>query len=114
MPRHLLPTLIAFPHALQKGALIALPPPAAGAAGRGGAGAAGAGPSAAGAGGEAMTAPRMLRFQYNPETITRTRSGSWESRQTGQRGQGHPTRQDRASDAFRGGSLYAKSETLGM
>jgi hypothetical protein len=98
MPRDLKPAIIAFPHALQKGALVQLPRPAKGA------------PAAESTEGSA------LRFQYNPETVTRARSGAWEVRKTqktSSKGSGGPTApQNQTLEAFQGGGLYAKSETL--
>ncbi|HTV18230.1 MAG TPA: hypothetical protein VMG12_06155 [Polyangiaceae bacterium] len=106
MPRDLKPAIIAFPHALQKGALILLPRPAP-AKGK-------AAPAGAGAGGS--TTGTQLRFQYNPETVTRARSGAWEARKTqkgSSKGSGGPTApQNQTLEAFQGGGLYAKSETL--
>lgn len=105
MPRDLKPAIIAFPHALQKGALILLPRPAP---------AKGKAPAGAGAGGS--TTGTQLRFQYNPETVTRARSGAWEARKTqksSSKGSGGPTApQNQTLEAFQGGGLYAKSETL--
>jgi hypothetical protein len=106
MPRDLKPAIIAFPHALQKGALILLPRPAP---------AKGKAPAGSGAAGGSSTGTQ-LRFQYNPETVTRVRSGAWEARKTqksSSKGSGGPTApQNQTLEAFQGGGLYAKSETL--
>jgi hypothetical protein len=53
---------------------------------------------------------KSLRFQYNPETITRTRQGEWttDKAKTGQK-----VLQDTTLlDGHRGGGLLAKSETV--
>lgn len=104
---HLEPRLIAFPNALQKGALVLLPSPAESTKTTGSAG-------STAPGGAAKAGPILLRFQYNPETVTRTRSGAWEPRKTGQDPSAGGSAQNRAAAAFRGGGLYAKSETVAM
>jgi hypothetical protein len=108
MPRDLKPGIIAFPHALQKGALILLPrpePPSS----KGKSAGAGATPGS--------TTGTRLRFQYNPETVSRTRTGGWEARKTNKsaKGTGAPTApQNQTLEAFQGGGLLAKSETISM
>jgi hypothetical protein len=106
MPRDLKPAIIAFPHALQKGALVLLPRPTP----------AGGKDAGAGAGG---TTGKQLRFQYNPESITRVRTGAWEARKTnkapGGKGTGGPTApQNQTLESFQGGGLFAKAETISM
>lgn len=109
MPRNLAPSLIAFTHQLHKGALILLPPPSAGASSSSG---------SSSSSDVSLSGSEMLRFQYNPETITRTRGGAWESRKNSQgqaKNAAPPTSaQERTSAAFRGGGLFAKSETIAM
>lgn len=55
---------------------------------------------------------QKLTFQYNPETVTRTRSGQWEHKEN-KKGSAPP--QDKTLvDGQRGGGLYAKSETINL
>lgn len=61
MPRNLDPRLIAFEARLERGAILRLDPQAK----RGGANA---------------LSGAVLRFQFNPDTITRTRTGKWDPR----------------------------------
>jgi len=56
MPRSLEPTQVVLPLALARGALIGLPNPKA-------------------KGKAAKASYETLRFQYNPETVTRARTG---------------------------------------
>jgi hypothetical protein len=87
-PRSLEPTQVALPVALSRGALIALPDPNA----------------------VDTTTYEILRFQYNPETVTRARSGQWE-RKLDKKSAGTP--QEKAElAAARGGALKAKSEVI--
>lgn len=55
---------------------------------------------------------QTLRFQYNPETITRARSGQWEHKEN-KKGSTPPQTKTLA-DGQRGGGLYAKSETINI
>lgn len=87
--RNLDPSRIAFKQQLAKGMLVTLPQEPAK--------------------GESAAAVRALRFQYNPETVTRTRAGQWESKP------GKTPAQTKAmTDAQRGGGLHAKSETIAL
>jgi hypothetical protein len=86
----------AFPFALTKGALVVLPQTK---------------PNAPGTTGT-PSGPKVLIFQYNPETITRTRTGEWEARKN-QKGAPSPAQQSKQS-SFQGGGLFAKSETIAM
>ncbi|NOK11460.1 CIS tube protein [Corallococcus exercitus] len=89
MTRNLDPTLIAFDQQLQKGMLVTLPQTAD----------------------DTKSEPsvRALRFQYNPETVTRTRAGQWETKP------GKTPEQTKVlTDAQRGGGLHAKSETIAL
>lgn len=55
---------------------------------------------------------RALQFQYNPETVTRTREGEW-SRDRAKSAKGFQPQQDRfLKEGQRGGGLFAKSETI--
>jgi len=55
---------------------------------------------------------KSLRFQYNPETITRTRQGAWTTDQA-KTGEKVLAQQDKTLlDGHRGGGLLAKSETV--
>ncbi|MBN8232846.1 hypothetical protein JYK02_35550 [Corallococcus macrosporus] len=89
MTRNLDPTLIAFDQQLQKGMLVTLPQTAD----------------------DKKSEPsvRALRFQYNPETVTRTRAGQWETKP------GKTPEQTKVlTDGQRGGGLHAKSETIAL
>jgi hypothetical protein len=55
---------------------------------------------------------QTLRFQYNPETVTRARSGQWEHKEN-KKG-ATPAQEKARLDAQRGGGLYAKSETINI
>ena len=86
MARNLEPQTLALKQQLTKGVLVTLP-------------------QVTGSG--QPTQVRALRFQYNPETVTRTRTGQWETKA------GKNAAQDKVlMDAQRGGGLLAKSETL--
>jgi hypothetical protein len=87
-PRSLEPKQIALPVALSRGALIALPDPRA----------------------KSTRTFEILRFQYNPETVTRARTGQWErklDKKTTKAAQ-----QKAADDATRGGAIKSKSEVI--
>jgi hypothetical protein len=57
----------------------------------------------------------VLEFQYNPETITRTRTGKWESRPGRRRNQRNPAPQDIAARSGQGAAaLMADSETISL
>lgn len=59
--------------------------------------------------------PKLLEFQYNPETITRSRTGKWEPRQSRQRNQRAPSPQDVRGRSGQGpASLMAESETISL
>jgi hypothetical protein len=53
-----------------------------------------------------------LRFQYNPETITRVRAGEWTTDRGKTGRQGLPAQDKTLRDGHRGGGLLAKSETV--
>lgn len=92
MARDFNPQHIAFEGILQRGALVLLRSPAQ----KGG-----------------LSTPEVLRFQYNPESITRNRTGAWEPRKN-QKDQ-KPTPADKnGQNGLRGGGLYAKAETIAM
>lgn len=88
MPRSLEPNTLALKQRLTKGVLVTLPQKTT------------SGQS---------TEIRALRFQYNPETVTRTRAGQWETKATK-----NPNQNKTLMDAQRGGGLLAKSETLSL
>ncbi len=93
MPRTLEPAQIALPYELSRGLLIALP-----------------NPSAKGKDGAADSQYETLRFQYNPETITRARTGQWErklDKKTDKAAQ-----EQQAIAAARGGAIKSKSEVI--
>lgn len=97
MARDLSPKIIAFDHSLMKGAFVLLPNPA---------------PTGAGAS-KAPTSTMVLRFQYNPESITRNRTGAWESRKNQKDAKPTPAEKSQQS-SMRGGGLFAKAETIAM
>jgi Contractile injection system tube protein len=99
--RNLDPQSLAFAYELQRGALLVLPSTT-----------------------PANTStpipdPRVLRFQFNPETVTRTRTGAWDSRKNKQLvgPKANPVEspgQKSEKDNFRGGGMFSKSETIAM
>jgi hypothetical protein len=93
MPRNLEPNQIALPIQLSRGAIVSLPDPSAG-------------PTA-------KQVAEILRFQYNPETVTRTRTGQWEHR-LDKKGKLNSEQQKREMDNHRGGGLKSKSEMISM
>lgn len=90
MPRNLEPNQIWLTASLTRGALVTLPDPKA----------------------KAKTV-EVLRFQYNPETITRNRTGQWEHR-LDKKGKLTDAQKKAELDAHRGGALKSKSETISM
>lgn len=94
-PRNLAPKLDAFDHSLDMGLLLFIPDYNSG-----------------------DRSYRTLKFQYNPETLTRTRQGEWTTeRVRGAAKALNPSlsKQDKSLLAgHRGGGLYAKSETIGF
>lgn len=105
MARTLQPKLIAFPFKLTKGAFVILP---------------GAEPDPKNP--KAPASPlgptRVLRFQYNPETITRTRTGAWDVRKNQKAdatGKGGASKAEQTMlNSLRGGGLFSKAETIAM
>lgn len=93
MPRNLEPNQIALPIQLSRGAIVSLPDPKAG-------------PTA-------EQVAEILRFQYNPETVTRTRTGQWEHR-LDKKGKLTSAQAKAEMDNHRGGGLKAKSEMISM
>jgi hypothetical protein len=89
-PRSLEPAQVALPVALSRGALIALPDPAAK--------------------GAAATTYEVLRFQYNPETVTRSRTGQWERKLDKKDAKSAQGKLEAA--AAKGGALKSKSEVI--
>lgn len=86
-PRSLEPSQVALPAKLSRGALIGLPSPKA----------------------EDQTY-EVLRFQYNPETVTRSRTGQWERKLDKKAAKAAI---DKAKDdATRGGAIKSKSEII--
>ena len=96
MTRNLDPTSLAFAHELMRGAFIVLPPTTSDANGK-----------------KTKGQAQVLRFQYNPETITRTRTGAWDARKNGKVVAPSPS-EKAEKDSFRGGGMFAKSETIAM
>lgn len=97
MPRNLEPSIIALPYELRKGAFIVLPDT-----------------SPTGAAGASAGKPQILRFQYNPDTITRSRTGEWQQRKNQKKGAVPTPQQKSNQDSFQGGGLFAKSETIAL
>jgi len=104
MARDLQPKIIALPYALQKGALVLLPSTAPGAQK----------PKPAPQQGDdkalAPATAQHLRFQYNPESITRNRTGAWEPRKN----QKVTAKDKQQQSNLRGGGLFSKAETIAM
>jgi hypothetical protein len=88
MPRNLTPQLIAYEGPLKKGSLVLLPK-------------------------AATDKPKALTFQYNPESITRNRTGEWAPRKNQKDQKMTPAEKDRQA-SLRGAGLYAKAETIAM
>lgn len=64
---------------------------------------------------EAAGPGRILRFQYNPETITRTRAGVWDYRKVKKGQKETPVASETEQvlqKSYRGGGLFVKSETI--
>jgi hypothetical protein len=101
--RFLDPGLVAFENALEHGALVRLRTPAPTVSG--------GSLSLTRAGSPDQPADQVLHFQYNPETITRTRQGSWEARS--QRRPGTPSPSERTTRGAQGsGAVNAESEQI--
>lgn len=90
-PRSLEPNLVALPAALARGALVSLPDPRAKAE-------------------DKNQLYEVLRFQYNPETVTRSRTGQWERKLDKKNSSSAQIKEEEAK--ARGGSLKSKSEVL--
>jgi hypothetical protein len=84
--------LTAFQHQLLKGKFIRVP---------------------ADAGDQQLTG-QVLEFQYNPETITRTRTGQWEARNRRRRSRAPSSQEVRSRSAQGSSALLADSETISM
>lgn len=102
MPRNLDPESLAFTYQLQRGAFIVLPSTTSDARGT-----------------KTKGQAQVLRFQYNPETITRTRTGAWDARKNGKilppsKEKATSASQKQEKDNFRGGGMFSKSETVAM
>lgn len=98
MPINLDPRLIAFESRLERGALMCLEDAATRA-------------PAADAG---LESGKVLQFQYNPETITRTRAGKWEARKK-RKGQKVASPQEVRERSGQGSSaLLAESEQISL
>ncbi len=93
-PIDLNPSLIAFDNELHKGAFVVLPEPSD-------------------KSGKGEFKAQVLRFQYNPETITRTRTGEWKSRNKNVQSKAASSAQEERGKSGQGaGALLAKSETI--
>lgn len=90
MPRNLEPSQIWLTMRLTRGVLLTLPDPKA-----------------------ASQKIEALRFQYNPEQITRSRTGQWEHR-LDKKGKITDAQRKAELDAYRGGGLKSKSEIISM
>jgi len=88
MPRNLEPEQVALPYRIARGALVALPHPKAG---------------------DSATF-EILKFQFNPETVTRARTGQWERKLD--KKSSKAAQEKVAADAQRGGALKSKSEIV--
>jgi hypothetical protein len=90
-PRNLDPHEIAFGHELEMGMILFIPD--------------------YNARGENRTY-QTLRFQYNPETVSRTRQGEWTTDRVRGAAKVVPSQDRSLLAGHRGGGLYAKSETI--
>lgn len=101
--RNLDPQSLAFTNQLQRGALVVLPSTTRDTKGK-----------------TTKSDPQVLRFQYNPETVTRTRTGGWDARKNNKVGPPVPAKgapsasQTSEKNNFRGGGMFAKAETVAM
>lgn len=86
MARNLNPQHIAFDGPLEKGSLVLL---------------------------TNAVVPKVLTFQYNPESITRNRTGVWEPRKNPKDPKMTPAERGRQG-SLRGAGLYAKAETIAL
>jgi hypothetical protein len=84
--------LTAFPHELLKGKFIRIPADAE----------------------ESSLTGNIIEFQYNPESITRTRTGQWEARNRRRRGRRASSQSVRGRSAEGSAALLADSETISM
>jgi Contractile injection system tube protein len=98
VPRNLDPRLIAFEARLERGAILRLEDKAA----------------AGGGGGSDELAGTVLRFQYNPETITRTRTGKWEQRKKRKGLTVVPPQEVRTRSGQGSSALLAESEQISL
>jgi len=106
MTLNLDPRLIAFDAQLERGAIMRLDPVTPAASGSSGGGGAAQGPAALGG--------KVLHFQYNPESISRSRTGKWEPRKK-RRGSTVDTPQAVRQRGGQGSSaLLAESETVSL
>ncbi|WP_143194248.1 hypothetical protein [Micromonospora sp. CB01531] len=95
-PRNLDPQLDALGHRLEHAALVRIPDPAT---------ATGKAPAPAGE-------HQVLRFQYNPETLTRTRQGNWEARKLRRSGVSPPQEARTERGGMGSGAVNAESEQI--
>ncbi len=64
--------------------------------------------------GSSDLAGEVLEFQYNPETITRSRSGKWDPRKKRKQGQVSAPQEVRSRDGQGSAALLAESETIAL
>ena len=91
MPINLLPGLIAFDHQVERGKLVRISSETSA---------------------ESIVGD-VLEFQYNPESLTRSRSGKWEPRKR-RRGTVDPPQEVRGKDGQGSSALQAESETVSL
>lgn len=105
------PRLVAFGAALERGALMRLGPPvSSGAPSRSG----GTAPPAPAGGGAGPLTGEVMYFQYNPETITRTRTGKWEPRKKRKGMKIEPPSAVRQQGGQGSSALLAEAETVSL
>jgi hypothetical protein len=97
-PRNLDPQIDALGHRLEHAALVRIPQPGP------------AGDKAAAPAG--IPEHQVLRFQYNPETLTRSRQGSWEARKSRRAGVSPPQESRTERGGMGSGAVNAESEQL--
>lgn len=103
------PRLIAFESQLERGAIMRLDPPAAAGSTAGAPGRPG---GAASAGGD--LSGEVLYFQYNPETISRARTGKWEPRKKRKGAKVVAPQEVRQRGGQGSSALLAEAETVSL
>lgn len=93
-PRHLDPAIVAYENALEHGALVRIKT------------------QTVTQGPGLLAGSQVLHFQYNPETITRTRQGAWDARKQRRPGSGAPQTTRTERGGMGSGAVNAESEQI--